>query len=366
MFKRVEKRRRKQAKEEDLGLTGEMKEVLGMHDTDSEESDSSAEGSSSESESEGEDIVSQPMPQNAASESDEMDEEGTGSAEEDEESEEEDESSHESPPISVTEAMKDPVYIISLDPDVRACAVCQGKLLKNSTMAEVHKASKAHYRRFSRFVEFAGTADPDTDLSEFWQMLNAANKPKERTKESSLSKRAAKRKAKLASIKAKREKAKEMKAKGLKFKAEKKAKKLAATPAAPGASSGDGTKAAESDLAQSTASSKPPKKKRKLDSTSNDVKSNKHSGKKGKLREALKADTSEQPKSSTAPSKSNKSPRKPITSTEKTVDKFTPATASKAKTNQKQKAGSGPKPSAPGRTYKKAPTKKAAVAAAAS
>ena len=37
MFKRVQKRQRKQEKEEELGLDSEIKEVLGLQDTDSEE-----------------------------------------------------------------------------------------------------------------------------------------------------------------------------------------------------------------------------------------------------------------------------------------------------------------------------------------
>ena len=51
MFKRVEKRIRKKEKEEELGIDEDMKEMLGMHDTDSEESDSSS------SEDEGVDVA---------------------------------------------------------------------------------------------------------------------------------------------------------------------------------------------------------------------------------------------------------------------------------------------------------------------
>ena len=42
MFKRVEKRIRKREKEEELGLDGDMKEMLGLNDTDSDESSSSS------------------------------------------------------------------------------------------------------------------------------------------------------------------------------------------------------------------------------------------------------------------------------------------------------------------------------------
>jgi hypothetical protein len=54
MFKRVAKRAKRKEKEEALGLDEEMKEALGMHETDSEESDSSSEdGSGSDSERDG-------------------------------------------------------------------------------------------------------------------------------------------------------------------------------------------------------------------------------------------------------------------------------------------------------------------------
>jgi len=39
MFKRVDKKRKKREEEEELGLDQEMKEIIGLSDTDSEESD---------------------------------------------------------------------------------------------------------------------------------------------------------------------------------------------------------------------------------------------------------------------------------------------------------------------------------------
>ena len=114
-------------------MTGEMKEVLGMHDTDSDESDSSS-GDSSDSGSsddEGEITPNDVADEQAEDEVDEEDEEESG-----------DELSHSIPQMSVTETMQDPVYIFSTDPDVMACALCPGKLLKNTTMADIHKSSK--------------------------------------------------------------------------------------------------------------------------------------------------------------------------------------------------------------------------------
>jgi hypothetical protein len=136
MFKRVQKRQRKQKKEEELGLDSEMKEVLGLQDTDSEESNSSSDDSSNAS----------------RSDSDEQDAMDAGSdtdvgADDDEENvlesgEEGSESDDEIPPMSVTEAVTDPLYLVSMDPDIRACILCPGKLLKNPRMSDIHKASK--------------------------------------------------------------------------------------------------------------------------------------------------------------------------------------------------------------------------------
>ena len=60
---------------------------------------------------------------------------------------EEDSEDDELPPMSVTEAVRDPVYIVSLDPEVKACVLCPGKLLKNATMSDIHKASKVSLAR---------------------------------------------------------------------------------------------------------------------------------------------------------------------------------------------------------------------------
>lgn len=135
MFKRVQKRQRKQEKEEELGLDSELKEVLGLQDTDSEESDSGSDDSSDESgsEDEGDAIASGEEDQE---ELEEMESDAEDSAEEDE-----------IPPMSVMEAVSDPLYVVSLDPDVRACILCPGKLLKNTRMSDIHKASKVSAMR---------------------------------------------------------------------------------------------------------------------------------------------------------------------------------------------------------------------------
>ncbi|KAJ7814618.1 hypothetical protein B0H14DRAFT_3476913 [Mycena olivaceomarginata] len=105
---RVDKRRKRQEEEEELGLDEDMKEVLGLNDTDSDESDSD---NDSESGSE------------AADSADEV--EGEEGDEDDEDSS--DDSDAEEPPISVEEALRDPVYV----------------LLKNAEILRLHRASKA-------------------------------------------------------------------------------------------------------------------------------------------------------------------------------------------------------------------------------
>lgn len=120
MFKRVDKRRRKKEEEEKLGLDEEVKSILGIQDTDSEESES--ESGSDEDEEE------------ASAAGGEMDsedeEEGEGEEEED-------------PSITVSQALKDPLYIVSILPDIKACIVCPGKLLKSVKMVRLHRTSNA-------------------------------------------------------------------------------------------------------------------------------------------------------------------------------------------------------------------------------
>lgn len=134
MFKRVQKRQRKQEIEEELGLDSEMKEVLGLHDTDSEESESSSDedelGSRSGEEGGSGDVSVDDIHDEISN--------ADSSEEVNEETDEEDDL----PPMSVTDAVSDPLYSVSMDSGVRACILCPGKLLKNLRMADVHKSSK--------------------------------------------------------------------------------------------------------------------------------------------------------------------------------------------------------------------------------
>lgn len=140
MFKRVQKRLRKREREEELGIDGDMKEVLGLQDTDSDESDSSSE------EEEGSDVEAQ----DAADDEEDSQDDGSVILEEEgyaEVLDTESDDNEDLPEISVIEAVKNPVYIVSIQPKVEACILCPGKLLKNQKMSEVHKASKVSLLR---------------------------------------------------------------------------------------------------------------------------------------------------------------------------------------------------------------------------
>ena len=126
MFKRVEKRRRKKEEEEKLGLDEEVKEILGMQDTDSEESESDSDSDQDEEEE-----------KESLADNEEM-----NSGEEDEDEEDHD-AEEEDPSITVSQALKDPLYIVSVLPDIKACIVCPGKLLKSTRMVQLHRTSNA-------------------------------------------------------------------------------------------------------------------------------------------------------------------------------------------------------------------------------
>lgn len=199
MYKRVDRRRKKQEEEEALGLDEDMKDVLGMHDTDSDESESSSDDDDSD----------------AGSERDEEDEDDASNSLDGLEDGLEGE-----PPMSIADALEDPIYVVSLDPEVFSCIICPEKDLKNLAMVKVHKTSTAHQRRHARFVEIAANADRKTDPRAVTSKIQAEVQAKT---DVANSKRAEKRKTKLAVIKAKREKQKFARRKAKEEKARKQA-----------------------------------------------------------------------------------------------------------------------------------------------
>ena len=138
MFKRVEKRRRKKEEEEELGLDEDMKEILGIQETDSEESASDSDDNSDGDSSDGEEGIKE---DGAGKEAEE------GDDEEDENADEEDE---EDPNVTVSQALNDPIYVVSVLPEVKACIICPEKLLKGVKMVQTHRDSNAR-KTFSTF-----------------------------------------------------------------------------------------------------------------------------------------------------------------------------------------------------------------------
>lgn len=146
MFKRVEKRRRRQEEEQELGLDEEMKQVLGIQDTDSEESDSDSSDDGGSSDGEG------------------MDFEGFGGGDEDGEEESGDErgsgdeqeydlddsitvdaKNYPSSALALTvkQVLTDSIIPAPEDPMLNFCVLCPQKTLRNASMVQVHRFSNA-------------------------------------------------------------------------------------------------------------------------------------------------------------------------------------------------------------------------------
>ena len=141
-----------------MGLDEEMKQVLGLQDTDSDESSDSSDSDSdghpnvdSDSEEEIADEDADPTghlyrkrkraTQSLASLAD-----SDGLHKESEFSDVEDEvdGNEDGPPMSVMAATTDPIYDLPNTPqalDLRACIICPGKVIKNPKMAEAHLKS---------------------------------------------------------------------------------------------------------------------------------------------------------------------------------------------------------------------------------
>lgn len=107
----------------------------------------------------------------------------------DEREDEEDVATNDEPPMSIEEALRDPVYLVSMKPvTVHGCLLCKGKTIKNAEMATVHRnsavctsflfpslsskrCSQAHRRRMERFKTMALKV-PRT--SNAWEVAKAA------------------------------------------------------------------------------------------------------------------------------------------------------------------------------------------------
>ena len=145
MFKRVEKKLTRKKEEEELGITEEIKEAIGFNDLDSssDESEASSSGSSPKTSS---------KRKLSLEDDDELDagSDGRGSGVS-YDSEEDDNDYEAGVQMTVEEALHNPLYIISLQPDIRGCIVCPRKLLKNDIMISVHV--KSQVRRVPIYAE---------------------------------------------------------------------------------------------------------------------------------------------------------------------------------------------------------------------
>ncbi|PBK75685.1 hypothetical protein ARMSODRAFT_950004 [Armillaria solidipes] len=183
MFKRVDRRLKRKAEDEALGIDGELKQVLGIPDTDSDESDSSSDSSEDEAQAEDEEDVG-------------------GTEDEDDDAEVK---------MTVAQVLENPLYISPQDIDMTACFVCPTKLFKGPSMIQIHLRSKHHTRRMSKFKQRSALANaqddarehvPSKDVNESSEGLSNRAKKKNARRAS----QAEKRKLKQAAFLARREK----------------------------------------------------------------------------------------------------------------------------------------------------------------
>jgi hypothetical protein len=147
MFKRVDRRRKRQEQAERLGLDEDEKDILGLHDTDSSESESdssdSASASSSSTSLDGHGGQKRKRTGSLPSYDEEESENGelvTG----DEEDEDVSDCDHGTEPsLTIASALRDPIRLIYQHPEAWACAFCPNKILKHTIMVKVHEASRA-------------------------------------------------------------------------------------------------------------------------------------------------------------------------------------------------------------------------------
>ena len=145
MFKRVEKKLARRRKEEELGITEEIKEAIGLNDVDSDDS-SSDESEASSSSSSSKILLKRKRllddDDDELDSSPDADSDGQGSDDLDDPEDDEDEPGVQ---MTVEEALHDPLHIVSIQPDIRGCIVCPRKLLKNDTMVSVHIRSQVRH-----------------------------------------------------------------------------------------------------------------------------------------------------------------------------------------------------------------------------
>lgn len=155
MFKRITKKQKKQEIDDELGLDEDTKQMFGMHDTDSDESNSSDSEEDSDLSDGGSDLDDDLDRNSTADMTMEwLDAAREGSEDEDDTDEEGldlDEQLDDEPPLPLSEAVKNPIYLVSMDQDIRACIACPSKLLKNNKMVELHIESAVRWSHLFSF-----------------------------------------------------------------------------------------------------------------------------------------------------------------------------------------------------------------------
>ena len=158
MFKRVDRRRKREEKQERLGLDEDQLEVFGLHHTDSSESesDSSASTSSSDGHATQSRKRKREVSQSPYDEDDE-DEDGEPATGDEEDG---GDSDHGHLPLTIASALKDPIRPDS-DSETWVCALCPGKTLKHAAMVRVHEGSRVRIN-YNHSVDIC-TEEPLTD-----------------------------------------------------------------------------------------------------------------------------------------------------------------------------------------------------------
>jgi hypothetical protein len=149
MFKRVDRRRKRKEEEEELGLDEDEREILGLNNTDSSESDSdSSLSSSAQAPSRRSNHPKNKRKRRTSlSSHDESDDEDSQSTSGDDVSDGEEDVADHLP--SIASALKEPIQLISTDPEAWVCVFCPNKVLKHVAMVKVHEASQARKLRTS-------------------------------------------------------------------------------------------------------------------------------------------------------------------------------------------------------------------------
>jgi len=141
MFKRIEKKLARKKEEEELGITEEIKEAIGLNDLDSssDESEASSFSSSPKISSKRKRLLDDDDELDASSD-------GQGSGASGGPEDDDDDDDYEvGVQMTIEEALHNPLFIVSIQPDVRGCIVCPHKLLKNDAMVSVHTKSQVRY-----------------------------------------------------------------------------------------------------------------------------------------------------------------------------------------------------------------------------